>query len=113
MSALPEFDELFELEEIIGSGLTCVVYTCREKATGTKYAVKVIDLKLIIGQPDEEERIARIKREIQILNQVDHPGIIKLQKVYSAPRSKLYLIMELCEGGELCDLLLKFDGHLS
>ena len=113
MAALPGFDDLFELEEIIGSGLTCVVYTCREIATGQKYAVKVIDLKLILGQLDEEERIGRIKREIQLLNQVDHPGIIKLHKVYSAPRSKLFLVLELCQGGELCDLLLKLDGHLS
>jgi serine/threonine protein kinase len=107
------FDELFEIKDILGAGAFCVVYRCQELATGQEFAVKIIDLTQVLGQFDEAEWIGRMKREINILSKLNHPSIVKLHKVFSVPRSKLYIVLELCTGGELCDLVMRFDGHLT
>ena len=50
-------------------------------------------------------------REIEIMKNLDHPHIIKLFETYEDERN-LYLVMELCEGGELFDHIQK-EGHFT
>ena len=55
--------------------------------------------------------VKRFKTEIEILRNLDHPHIIKLFETYEDER-KIYLVMELCEGGELFDNIMK-EGHFT
>ena len=45
------------------------------------------------------------KREIEILRNLDHPHIIKLYETFE-DAINIYLVMELCEGGELFDKII-------
>ena len=47
-----------------------------------------------------------LKRECEILMQVDHPNIIKTYAVYEDAKY-FHIVMELCEGGELFDRIVE------
>lgn len=85
---------------VLGSGISGLVRLVTHKATGVKYAVKVLDLGLV----DTEEGLARLREEIFIMCQLDHPNIVRLEEVYES-HSEIYLVQELCVGGELFDRL--------
>jgi calcium-dependent protein kinase len=48
--------------------------------------------------------LRKLHTEIEILKTLDHPNIIKLQDVFFGKRS-VYLVTDLCRGGELFELL--------
>ncbi|CAK0867845.1 unnamed protein product [Prorocentrum cordatum] len=53
----------------------------------------------------QEER-AFFLQEVQLLKELDHPHICKLHEVFEDSKA-LYLVMELCEGGELFDRIVE------
>jgi len=61
-------------------------------------------------------KIEVLKREIEILKEVDHPNIIKLISVHE-DQKYIHLITELCTGGELFDRIIaktqSEEGHFS
>ncbi len=85
---------------VLGSGISGLVRLVTHKATGVKYAVKCLDLGLV----DTEEGLSRLREEIFIMCQLDHPNIVRLEEVYES-HSEIYLVQELCIGGELFDRL--------
>jgi len=85
---------------VLGSGISGVVRLVTHKATGVKYAVKCLDLGLV----DTEEGLMQLREEIYIMCQLDHPNIVRLEEVYES-HSEIYLVQELCLGGELFDRL--------
>jgi calcium-dependent protein kinase len=85
---------------VLGSGISGLVRLCKHRATGAKYAVKCLDLGLI----ESEEGLQQLRDEIAIMCQLDHPNIVRLEEVYESP-SEIYLVQELCFGGELFDRL--------
>ncbi|XP_072581823.1 serine/threonine-protein kinase 33 isoform X3 [Vulpes vulpes] len=52
-----------------------------------------------------------LEREVNILKSVKHKHIIHLEQVFETPK-KMYLVMELCEDGELKEILDR-KGHFS
>ncbi|CAE7334779.1 CPK2 [Symbiodinium sp. CCMP2456] len=52
-----------------------------------------------------------LNREIRIMKSLDHPNILKLIDVFEDQRF-IYLVMELCSGGELLDRIITL-GHLT
>ena len=85
---------------VLGSGISGLVRLVTHKATGLKYAVKCLDLGLV----DTEEGLQQLREEIYIMCQLDHPNIVRLEEVYES-HSEIYLVQELCLGGELFDRL--------
>eukprot|EP00529_Nitzschia_sp_RCC80_P008670 CAMPEP_0113505414 /NCGR_PEP_ID=MMETSP0014_2-20120614/35301_1 /TAXON_ID=2857 /ORGANISM="Nitzschia sp." /LENGTH=1148 /DNA_ID=CAMNT_0000400719 /DNA_START=66 /DNA_END=3512 /DNA_ORIENTATION=- /assembly_acc=CAM_ASM_000159 len=85
---------------VLGSGISGQVRLCTHRATGVKYAVKCLDLGLV----DTDEGLAQLREEIFIMCQLDHPNIVRLEEVYES-HSEIYLVQELCLGGELFDRL--------
>jgi len=85
---------------VLGSGISGLVRLVTHKATGLKYAVKVLDLGLV----DTAEGLRQLREEIFIMCQLDHPNIVRLEEVYES-HSEIYLVQELCLGGELFDRL--------
>ncbi|CAI5467735.1 unnamed protein product [Closterium sp. Yama58-4] len=100
--------DLFNFGRELGRGQFGVTYICTEKRTGLQYACKLISKKQLITSSDVED----IKREIAILHLLsDHPNVINLKGAYEDD-SAVYIIMELCTGGELFDHIIA-RGHYS
>ena len=85
---------------VLGSGISGLVRLVSHKATGVKYAVKCLDLGLV----ETEEGLQQLREEIHIMCQLDHPNIVRLEEVYES-HSQIYLVQELCLGGDLFDRL--------
>ena len=77
----------------IGHGSYGHVYRCQNISTGNVYACKKFDKKLIKNK-------TRLKTEINLLRELDHPNIVKLYETFE-DKQYIYLIMEECSGGEL------------
>lgn len=91
--------EKYEPGEKIGQGTFGKVFKVKHKETGKDWAMKVIN-KEKAGGPV----IKLLEREVGILKRVQHEHIISLNEVFETAK-KMYLVMELCEGGELADAL--------
>lgn len=93
----------------LGHGHYGVVRKCMHRVTKEWYAIKSIR-KSKVG------KIEVLKREIEILREVDHPNIIRLKDVFE-DQKYLHLITELCSGGELFDRIIEKtnseEGHFS
>jgi len=85
---------------VLGSGISGTVRLVKHRATQVNYAVKCLELALI----DSEEGLKQLKEEIYIMCQLDHPNIVRLEEVYES-HSEIYLVQEVCKGGELFDRL--------
>lgn len=85
---------------VLGSGVSGLVRLVTHKKTGIQYAVKCLDLGLI----GTKEGLTQLREEIFIMCQLDHPNIVRLEEVYES-HSEIYLVQELCLGGELFDRL--------
>jgi len=97
-------ERYYELQEHLGSGTFATVRAAKEKATGAKYAIKIIDKKAMGAKQD------MMMREVDILKQVKHGNIIKLKELFESPQ-KLYLVMELVTGGELFDKIVERGSY--
>ncbi|KAK2969474.1 hypothetical protein RJ640_022188 [Escallonia rubra] len=97
----------FELGKIYGVGSYSKVVRAKKKDTGTVYAMKIMDKKFIT----KENKTAYVKLERIVLDQLDHPGIVRLYFTFQDTFS-LYMALESCEGGELFDQITR-KGRLS
>ena len=77
----------------IGHGHYGVVRKCQNRVTREFFAIKTI-------RKAKVSRLETLKREIEILKNMDHPNIIKLSDVYEDEKY-LHLVTELCLGGEV------------
>ncbi|XP_019181877.1 PREDICTED: 3-phosphoinositide-dependent protein kinase 2-like [Ipomoea nil] len=92
----------FELGKIYGVGSYSKVVRARKKDTGNVYALKIMDKKFIT----KESKTAYVKLERIVLDQLDHPGIVRLYFTFQDTFS-LYMALESCEGGELFDQITR------
>jgi len=76
----------------IGEGAFGNVKKAQDKRTGQWRAVKTIAKKAA----------GRLNEEITIMQMLDHPNIVRLTECFEDP-VYMYLVLELCEGGELFD----------
>ncbi|KQK10828.1 3-phosphoinositide-dependent protein kinase 2 [Brachypodium distachyon] len=97
----------FELGRIYGVGSYSKVVRAKKKDTGNVYALKIMDKKFIT----KENKISYVKMERIVLDQLDHPGVIRLFFTFQDTYS-LYMALESCEGGELFDQIIR-KGRLS
>lgn len=90
--------EDFECEKLHGVGSYSRVVRAKKKDTGKIYALKIMDKRFIA----KEKKTAYVKLERIVLDQLDHPGIIKLYFTFQ-DACNIYLGLESCDGGELFD----------
>ena len=62
-------------------------------------------MKIIQCKSSSEHHSITINKEINILKNLDHPNIIKVYEFYSSEKY-VYIINELCTGGELFDKIV-------
>lgn len=88
---------MFEKE--LGRGRFGVIYTCESRKLGERLACKLISKEKLQSKQDVED----VRREVAVMEKLrGHPSIIHLRDVHEDAQN-MYLVMELCEGGELFD----------
>mmetsp|Transcript_155831 Transcript_155831/g.283453 ORF Transcript_155831/g.283453 Transcript_155831/m.283453 type:complete len:540 (-) Transcript_155831:272-1891(-) len=92
-----DLKDRYEICEELGAGATATVYRARSLRTDADVALKVITKKSI---PDPE----MLRMEIRIHKKTDHPNISRLLQTYEDD-DYLYVITELCPGGDLEDYM--------
>ena len=90
------------IKNTIGKGTFSTVKLGEHIKTKQKVAIKILNKEKI----KEKEDFERIKREIKILQMMDHPNIIKTYKI-SENSKNFYIIMEYCDGGELFNYIVE------
>ena len=90
-------DEFYEFKDRIGSGKFSDVYSAVELQTDFHWAVKIIDKKRL----NDSER-EMLRSEIAIMRLLNHPNVVEMKEVFE-DKNKMYVVMELVEGGELFD----------
>ena len=90
----------YELCNYIGKGGFGRVYKVRHKLSNQYRAMKIIQCK-----SSSENHSETINKEINILKSLDHPNILKVYEFYLSEKY-VYIINELCTGGELFDKIV-------
>jgi len=88
----------------LGEGSYGSVSKAKNKSTGAVRAIKSI-------AKAQMKNLDRFKQEIEIMKMMDHPNIIKLHESFEDQRY-IYLVMEMCAGGELFDRIID-AGHFT
>ena len=91
----------YTLKSELGSGSYGRVVSAIHNQTHESRAIKIIN-KLTIKS---DETRSKIMNEVEILKNLDHPNIVKLYEFHEDD-TNLYLVMELCTGGELLDSII-------
>ncbi|KAI8097671.1 kinase-like domain-containing protein [Halteromyces radiatus] len=109
--------ERFELLSKVGDGAFSNVFKARDKETGQIVAIKIAQKHELNDKnnthlhPSLKKRTkaterANILKEVQIMRGVNHPNIVKLNH-FSESDDYYFLVLELCEGGELFHQIVK------
>ncbi|XP_037693287.1 myosin-IIIa [Choloepus didactylus] len=101
----PDPSDTWEITETIGKGTYGKVFKVLNKKNGQKAAVKILDP---IHDIDEE-----IEAEYSILKALsEHPNVVRFYGMYvkkdKINGDKLWLVLELCSGGSVTDLVKGF-----
>jgi serine/threonine protein kinase len=99
----------YEVFEHIGSGASGDVYRVVYKPTGRTYVLK----KMSLANMSDEEQL-RAKQEIIVMDEVDHPNVVKFRESFSDPvDNTVDIVMEYCEFGTLEGLIerQRYEGH--
>ncbi|XP_060573843.1 serine/threonine-protein kinase 33-like isoform X2 [Ruditapes philippinarum] len=91
--------ESYEIGEKLGQGAFGKVFQVRHKATNEEWAMKFIN-----KEKAGSSAIKLLEREVAILKKVSHRNIIQLNEVFETGK-RMFLVMELCTGGELAEAL--------
>ena len=98
----------YEVVALIGAGGMGEVYRARDTKLNRDVALKVLP-DLFANDP---ERLARFRREAQVLASLNHPNIAHIHGLEES-NGILALVMELVEGPTLADLLANVGRVLS
>lgn len=93
-----QISEVYDLSEgvSLGAGGFGKVQTVVHKQSGTKYALKVVELSRV----KDAKSLDFFFKEVDMMRQLDHPNICRLHAVYSTVEH-LFMVMDLCKGGDL------------
>jgi len=94
-------EKKYSFGEVLGQGSFGVVREVTNRSTGQQFAMKIVN-----KEKPGSSAIKLLEREVEVLKRVNHAHIIKLEEVFETAK-KMYIIMELCRGGELSVLLRK------
>jgi serine/threonine protein kinase len=90
----------YEITELLGRGGMGVVYRARDAKLGRDVAIK----SLAPGFALDADRLARFRREAEVLALLNHPNIATIYDVHEQQDTP-FLILELVEGATLAELI--------
>ncbi|XP_015595858.1 myosin-IIIb isoform X2 [Cephus cinctus] len=101
---IPDPDDRFSLEELIGEGTYGEVYSARDKQSGNRVAIKILE--------NVADNIEEIEEEFLVLRDLSlHPNIPLFHGLFlkrakpNQEEDQLWFVMELCTGGSVTDLV--------
>ena len=86
----------FEMLKVLGKGAFGKVMLVKAKDSGTIYAMKSLSKAVLM----ERNEVVHTKTERKALEDTHHPFLVHLRFAFQTP-TKLYLVMDYCNGGEL------------
>ncbi|XP_038065822.1 myosin light chain kinase A-like [Patiria miniata] len=91
-------EKVYTIGEKLGAGSFGVVLEATHNETKEKWAIKIVN-----KEKAGSSAVKLLEREVAILKKVRHKHIIHLEAVFETSQ-KMYLVFELCNGGEISDL---------
>lgn len=91
--------------DLIGEGSGAKVYWGVRLEDGWQVAVKVVALDKLINR----QNVTLLKGEIKISKMIKHPNIVEVFDIVQS-LNNIYIISELCEGGDLKQLFSQRNG---
>ncbi|KAL0350450.1 UNVERIFIED_CONTAM: Calcium-dependent protein kinase, partial [Sesamum radiatum] len=96
-----DFDKRYTIGKLLGHGQFGYTYVAIDKSNGDRVAVKRIEKNKMVLPIAVED----VKREVKILKALaGHENVVHFYNAFED--SYVYIVMELCEGGELLDRIL-------
>lgn len=96
----------YEIEREVGRGAYGRVYLVLDRVTKLKRVCKVVNIDGM-----EEETLEMMKKETELLCQLDHPKVVKMYEyAIDEKDNELVMVIEYLSGGDGFDLLEKADG---
>ncbi|KAK5793121.1 calcium-dependent protein kinase 28-like [Gossypium arboreum] len=105
-----DFEKRYTTGKLLGHGQFGYTYVAIDNENGDRVAVKKIEkMKMVLPIAVED-----VKREVKILEALKgHENVVQFYNAFEDD-SYVYIVMELCEGGELLDrILAKKDSRYS
>mmetsp|Transcript_36164 Transcript_36164/g.89103 ORF Transcript_36164/g.89103 Transcript_36164/m.89103 type:complete len:526 (-) Transcript_36164:476-2053(-) len=103
-----DVNDHYTFHEELGKGQFGTTYLVTHKKTGERAACKAIAKRKLQSKDDIED----VRREVSILHHLNgHPNIVGLKAAYEGSKH-VYIVMDLCTGGELFDRIVE-RGHYS
>lgn len=100
-----EFRDQYIMSKTIGTGACGEVKLAFEKSTCKKVAVKIISKRKFSLTSSHLDQ-SSVDTEIEILKKINHPFVIKIENFIDSA-DYFYIILELMEGGELFERIVK------
>merc|ERR1740139_958369 len=85
---------------ILGAGTFGQVWLASDKKTSNCYALKIQSKRTVV----EHEQYDGVIREKNIMQQINHPFLIKLVNAFQ-DKTFLYMVLEMYQGGELFSVM--------
>ncbi|KAF8993679.1 kinase-like domain-containing protein [Cyathus striatus] len=112
----PPSDGLYAYYDIgteLGKGSFATVMKAMCRRTGEWYAVKMIHERASRNGTHQRKGNSNntvFAREISIMEKLRHPNICQLKEVFFQANNEINLVLELVEGGDLLEYILKNNG---
>ncbi|CAG9764072.1 unnamed protein product [Ceutorhynchus assimilis] len=106
---ITDMSQIYQIypDEVLGSGQFGIVYGGVHRRTGRSVAIKVIDK---LRFPTKQE--AQLKNEVAILQNLSHPGVVNLERMFETPE-RIFVVMEKLKGDMLEMILSHEKGRLN
>lgn len=104
-----DMNQIYQIypDEVLGSGQFGIVYGgVHRKSNKRQVAIKVIDK---LRFPTKQE--AQLKNEVAILQNLSHPGVVNLERMFETPE-RIFVVMEKLKGDMLEMILSHEKGRL-
>ncbi|KAF3624180.1 Calcium-dependent protein kinase 16, partial [Capsicum annuum] len=97
-----DFEKRYTIGKLLGHGQFGYTYVATDKSSGDRVAVKRIEKNKMVLPIAVED----VKREVKILKALaGHENVVQFYNSFE-DENYVYIVMELCEGGELLDRIL-------
>lgn len=95
----------YEPHRFLGSGSFSGVWECQHMTTGESVACKVVDINTAIS----EQVYYHFRNELLIHSKIHHSSITQLKDII-IDNDNIYIFIELCDGGDLNDIVQDMGG---